>query len=507
MSEGEVGLRGPEPGVISTAQTSTGTGARTPQTVLICAMNYAPEVVGVGRYVADVGRMMARRGDRVTVVTTPPHYPHWNTAPWRAAGFRNRYSFGSEPVHRGARQGQRVVDASVAAATGHGLRRLLSQCGGDESPPAELVTQTNALAVQRCPLPLPARMRGVWRMLAPLGFAVTAAPALIWRIMRSRPRLIICVEPTLAAAPLLVLLGRLTGARLVLYVQDLEPEAALAPYRWTRRLAVSASWWRRRFDAVVTLSDAMAAALQASGVAPSRLHVCPNWTDVRRIARGRDLDQERAWRQELGIAPEQRVVLCAGTINRKHAPQLLIDTARVLANRPDILVVAAGDGPLSYVIRHAAQGAPNLRWLPAQPEARLAALMHFADAHVLPLDETFDDLAMPSRLGAMLASGRPIAVTAAPHSALAKAPGEAGIVCPPGHPQALAAAVSAVLDLPPVELARMRRAAYRRALTLDQAPRIAALLDAFDGREINPHGMGPPTCGPSADARHQISGC
>jgi len=46
------------------------------QRVLIYGMNHAPEIVGVGRYTADIVNELARRGYMVSVITAPPHYPH-----------------------------------------------------------------------------------------------------------------------------------------------------------------------------------------------------------------------------------------------------------------------------------------------------------------------------------------------------------------------------------------------------------------------------------------------
>ena len=53
----------------------------------------------------------------------------------------------------------------------------------------------------RCPLLLHPSGRGIWRLLAPLTFAVTAAPVVFWRIIVSRPHTVVCVEPTLMSAP------------------------------------------------------------------------------------------------------------------------------------------------------------------------------------------------------------------------------------------------------------------------------------------------------------------
>ena len=120
--------------------------------ILIYAMNYAPEVAGVGHYTGEIGEEFVAMRHKVTVVTTAPHYPGWRAiAPYR----NGRYSAET-------REGAKVI---------------------------------------RCPLILRRRMGGIWRLIAPLLFAVSSAPIALWEILRHRPDVVLCIEPTLMVAP------------------------------------------------------------------------------------------------------------------------------------------------------------------------------------------------------------------------------------------------------------------------------------------------------------------
>lgn len=404
--------------------------------VLVYGMNHAPELVGIGRYTADIVSEFVARGREVTVITAPPHYPYWSTKAWRGQGVRNRYS-------------------------------------------QELLAGAH---IWRCPLILPKHMHGAWRVLAPLSFAITSGPIVFWRILRERPELVVCVEPTLLAAPAAILAGRLTGARLALHVQDLEPEAAFASGSTGHNLAPLIRWFRRGFDCIITLSHAMGSALAAGGVSAAKINVWPNWSDIGRIARGRDPVQEAAWRRQLDLADGQRVALYSGTINRKHAPLLLVDVARLLEHRKDIVIVLAGDGPQAAQIAEAAVESPNLRLLPLQPEERLPALLHFADVHLMPQDAALDDLMLPSRIGGMLASGKPMIITANPKSVLADFLARAAILCPCNDAHAVAAALSAVLadDSDVRTAAKARRNRWRMALKLDRRRCLPGLVNTLE---------------------------
>ena len=98
----------------------------------------------------------------------------------------------------------------------------------------------------RCPLILRKRMCGIWRFIAPCSFALASAPVALWQILRRRPDIVICIEPTLMVAPIALFAARLAGSRTVLHVQDLEVDACFAVTQfgqaaWLKKLPLPAS--------------------------------------------------------------------------------------------------------------------------------------------------------------------------------------------------------------------------------------------------------------------------
>ncbi|MDF1594220.1 MAG: glycosyltransferase [Desulfobacterales bacterium] len=45
--------------------------------ILIVGINFAPELVGIGKYTAEMVDWLAGQGHDVRVVTAPPYYPKW----------------------------------------------------------------------------------------------------------------------------------------------------------------------------------------------------------------------------------------------------------------------------------------------------------------------------------------------------------------------------------------------------------------------------------------------
>lgn len=375
--------------------------------VLLVSMNFAPELTGIGRYSGEMARALVEAGHEVHVVCAPPYYPQWKLG---------------EGASRWRWQVQRPLPG---------------------------------LTVWRCPLWVPSRPGGLKRVLHLLSFALSALPVTLAQAAW-RPGVVLAVAPAFFAAPAAWLAARLCGAVAWLHVQDFELDAAfglgLLRGGLLRRLAAAAE--RRllaRFDRVSTLSRGMQQLLVAKGVAPERTALLPNGVDLAAI---RPAEQGSAWRAELGLAPEQVVFLFAGTMNRKQGLPLLFDALDRLPGRDDIVLVLCGQGELRAALERRAAGRANVRLLPLQPAERLNELLNLADVHVLPQLPGAAELVMPSKLGGMLASGRPVIAGAQPGTEIAGAVAGCGRVVPPDDAAAFAQAMA--------ELAA--DAALRRAL-------------------------------------------
>lgn len=372
---------------------------RDPRKIFMYSINYAPELSGVGRYSGELAEYLVRTGGSLEVLTTAPHYPGWSIrSPYRARYYRE---------------------------------------------------SDDGVTVWRCPIWLPQPMRGIWRLLAPLSFALSSGPVAIWRILKQRPQVVIVVEPTLFVAPLALLLSFLVGARTLLHVQDLEVDAAFAVRHlsgnWIRDFAFALErFLLRRFDQVVTISDQMRQQLLYKGVAPERASMIRNWVDLERI---RPLSGTNPYRAELQIDPDAFVILYAGNIGAKQALNVVLDSAEMLVHERGIVFVIAGEGPEkpSLIARYG--GLPNVKFLPLQPEARLCEFLCLPDLHVLPQDRRASDLVLPSKLGGMLASGRPLLVTADPGTELHTFLAGAASLVPSGDSVALANEIRRMADV------------------------------------------------------------
>jgi colanic acid biosynthesis glycosyl transferase WcaI len=364
--------------------------------LLIYGINHAPEPIGIGKFTGEMAAWLARRGHEVRVIAAPPYYPAWRVGAGYSAWRWQR---------------ERIDGASV----------------------------------YRCPLYVPARPRGVSRVLHLASFALASLPVAIAQVLLFRPAALIAIAPPMTAAPGARLAAALGGVPAWLHIQDFEIDAAFAlglvSGGGVRRFALGLeSWLLRRFAMVSSIAPAMVARLAEKGVAADRRLLFPNWVDTGEIRPG-----PSALRGELALPGEAVVALYSGNMGEKQGVETLAEVARGLAGSP-VHVVLAGAGAARPRLEAATAGLAQVHWLPLQPAERLADLLNAADIHLLPQLADAADLVMPSKLAFMLASGRPVVAGAAPGTAIARAIDGCGRIVPPGDGAAMAAAVRALAD-------------------------------------------------------------
>jgi len=364
--------------------------------ILICGINYAPELIGVGKFSSELAEWLVAQGHEVSVVAAPPYYPAWRVErPYSAWHYR------------------REVRAGVR--------------------------------IWRCPVWVPSRPTGLKRLLHLLSFTTSSLPVMVTRIF-ARPDVVIAIEPPLFCAPTAWLVAKFARAKCWLHIQDFEIDAGfeLGLFRRPtihRTIMALETWLMRRFDVVSTISKAMQTRLGSKGVTASKQVFFPNWVDTRRIY---PLEGVNPLRAEYAIPDGVKVVMYSGNMGQKQGLELVIEAARTTIGEDDIIYVMCGSGAAYQRLRSSSEGLSNMRWLPLQLTERLNLLLNLADIHVLPQRAEIADLVMPSKLTGMMASGRPVVACAQAGTQLAEVIKGCGVSVPPGDATALAAALSSL---------------------------------------------------------------
>ena len=240
--------------------------------------------------------------------------------------------------------------------------------------------------------------------------------------------------------------ARLRRRPFVLEIRDLWPDFAVELGVLRGRLLIGAARACERFlyraaDRVVVNSPGFVGHVTLNGAAPGRVAVVPNGVDVRPFdpaARG------ETFRAELGVGPDDLLVVYAGAHGIPNDLDLLLDAADRLREVRGIRFALVGDGRDKHRLVERAERLrlPNLTFVDAVPKDRIPDLLAAADVCVavlraLPMFTT----TYPNKVFDYMAAGRPVvlAIDGVIRAVVEEA--GAGTFVPPGDAEALAAAV------------------------------------------------------------------
>jgi putative colanic acid biosynthesis glycosyltransferase WcaI len=275
------------------------------------------------------------------------------------------------------------------------------------------------------------------------------ALALWWSLLSRPPDVVLSYTNPPFVGDVAWAAARRFGAPLIVAVQDVFPETAVALGRLRARPAVAAldatvGFALRRADRVVALGDTMRRRLEEKGVAPERIAVIENWVDPDEI---RPEPQVNAWSEARGLAG-RFVVMHSGNVGHAQDLDTLV-RATALIGEPAVDVVIVGSGVRLGEVRELAEAvAVPVRFLPFQSDGVLSQSLSTAAVHVVGLARGLAGYVVPSRVYGVLAAGRPLIAAAEEISETARLVRKVGcgVVVPPGDPHALAAAVRAARD-------------------------------------------------------------
>lgn len=371
--------------------------------ILVVGINYAPDLIGVAKYNAELCEGLAAFGHEVRVVTAPPYYPEWLVP----EGYQG-WSYHRESL--------------------------------------------NGVSITRVPIYVPRKPTGAKRLLHHSSFALMSCWPVLVTSLRWRPDVIFSVAPSLMSAAFPAWIARRIGALSWLHLQDFEVDAAfdlglLANKRLRAPMVALERMILQSFDSVSTISPQMVNRLLTKHVAREKAREFRNWVDTSEIAPG---SANPRFRKEcLHVDESHFVCLYSGTMSNKQGLDLIVEAARSL-DRTDsrLRFVLCGDGPHKGSLQGLAVGLSNVQFLKLQAGQSFVELLKAADVHLIPQKAEAADLVLPSKLAGILASGKPVIVMAKSDTGLALEVEKAGIVIPPGDVRALVDAVCSLANDP-----------------------------------------------------------
>ena len=324
--------------------------------VFIHTMYFLPEFGSAPILMNELAAFLSARGHEVHVVTTIPRPPHSRKYKGRLKAVESRNGF--------------MVTRFLTNFTVHHIGRLVAWSV------YTLMTILNLGRVRKGDV--------LFLRLPPLQLGVTG-----------------------------IIAGKLRKAKVILNVQDIHPDLSIESglLRNPRIIRMALRFEKWIYDGVpriLVISEGFKKNLVDKGVDEAKIKILPNWVDTDFL---KPLDRDNPWARGHGL-DGRFVVMYSGTISISSIRTLetILDSARLLADDPEVLFVIVGEGLKRKELLDKARclQLDNVLFLPFQPYADLPSLLASSDVLLVPLDKEKSLLSVPSKLYNFMAAGRPI---------------------------------------------------------------------------------------------------
>lgn len=259
--------------------------------------------------------------------------------------------------------------------------------------------------------------------------------------------------PTLAFTA--AFMRRLRGIPVVLNVQDIHPDLAIATGILRNRIAMRMAlaferWLYAQASSIVVISEGFRKNLEGKGVLPSKISVIPNWVDVQSI---KPYPKDNVVSRQLGL-DGKFIVMYSGTITTSslEALEQVLKAATLLRDHDEILFAVVGEGIYKEALQQKAEQLQlaNVRFIPFRPEHEVPYLFSSADVALVPLDASKAQLSVPSKLYHLMSARRAILVLASQDTEVAQvvSGAQCGLVVDPNNERAVADAILHLKNAP-----------------------------------------------------------
>ena len=384
--------------------------------ILIFHMRYHPDATGTAPLVTQLAEDLAAAGERVEVVASLPHY-------------------GRKDVHPDFR----------------GHRGLFH------------VAEDNGVKVWRTPVYVPPNPKIFHRALNYLSYTLLSVLA---GIRAQKADVVLAINPPITTTFSAWIVALLHRAPLIVGIQDVWPDCVIRVGQLRNRLLIVFSKGLERLQYriaqnVVVLSKEMKVNLQRKQVSSRKIVIIPNWADPESVT---PRPKENSFREKQGLK-DRFIVLFSGNHGFIAALEKVLEAAKLLQDRREVVFVFAGDGNVKACLIAQAKGDKlgNVRFLPTQPEESWLNMLASADLGLVTLRSDLGELNVPSKVYTLMAAARPILAAVPADSEVASLVEDAGcgIVVPPENPKALADAILQSIEMPQNQLEQMGKRGRR----------------------------------------------
>jgi len=368
--------------------------------ILILTLIFPPDGVSTAQIMGELSADLKDRGDKLTILTTSPHFNRDKEAEYR------------QPLH---------------SHWGSILRK----------------SDYHGIPVYHTLMPRKGKSV-ILRLLAWIGFHVISTVAGIISI--PKPDIIISPSPPLTIGLSAWLLGAFYRVPFIYNVQEIYPDIAVSLGALKNKRLIDLLYRLERFvyqkaTFLTVIAPRMRQRLLEKGVRADKVEVIPNFVD---ITDHHPFPKDNQFSRQYGVH-DKFLVSYAGNIGPAQGLDKLIDAAILLQKEAAIHFMVMGDGSLreSFTQRVFNLHLGNFTVLPYQPYSLIPLVYGASDICLVPLSTGIGSEAIPSKVYRIMACARPVFATTDKDSDLAHliASVNCGVAIETGSPEALSDAI------------------------------------------------------------------
>lgn len=310
---------------------------------------FYPDEIGIALYNKKTADYLSQKGHQVTILTSIPYYPEWKIKP----------PYDKAPLF----------------------------CKEKES----------ATTILRVKHYVPKRPTALKRIIQLIHFTL-----LSFRYVFSIPKnsKIIVVIPFTSSIITALLVKFFRGGKILCHVQDFEFDAAIETLKLNHFVSLLfkiESFLFNKCDLISTISHAMLEKLKTKTNTPAILF--PNFINIEKF-----IKRQQNKHSYYGVTNKPQL-LYSGNIGEKQDWNFFIRFAKEVKDEIDITIV--GNGSMLDTVQNNLNELNNIRFFNLVPYSELPQLLCSFDGHILFQKKEVIDSVMPSKLIAMLLSGKP----------------------------------------------------------------------------------------------------
>ena len=239
--------------------------------------------------------------------------------------------------------------------------------------------------------------------------------SLIVGLLQTNINLILTPSPPITIGLISIFIGKLKRAKTIYNVQEIYPDLLInhkgikspliiKPLKFIERLVYNHS------DAVVTIDDVFLSTISGRVKNQSKLSVIPNFVDTN-IYQPSDINKLPLNQKNFPSNNDTLKLMYAGNIGHAQEWQTILRLGKEF-NDGSIEIYIVGEGVLKNKIVEEVKSMNlhHIHLLPYQPREKMAAITSFADIHFILMEPKLQEQGFPSKIYTIMACGRPLII-------------------------------------------------------------------------------------------------